>query len=260
MKLFFLKKIWSKIKQVRIEDLLQILLIATVVLIATAIIKPDLVGPSYGTGPPLTAYFDVFVRYGRFIFIYFTLIPILILWLVKKALKEKWNPKTGFSFLILSLLVLIMIYSIVPGPIHRNPFNIPEYKSLLYDSVSDAVEKFQKIEEIEHDFCGKRIDFLYSAGCSVNKLTPVLETIKNELEDKDSEIEFYVWCASTDEKPCEEYEKGEYDRNDVVNLYKEYNLKSLPALVLGCKHVASGKFELEEYKKLICEKLNECDL
>ena len=120
--------------------MLQILLIATVVLIAVAIVEPGLVGPSYGTGPPATAYFDVFVRYGRFIFVYFTLLPILVLWLVKKGLKERWNPKTGFSFLILSLFVLTTIHFIAPGPLHGNPFNVPY--QVYTASSSDTLSQF----------------------------------------------------------------------------------------------------------------------
>lgn len=265
MKLYFFRGLWSKIKKIRIGDILQVLIVATIALVIATIISPQLIGPTYGAGKlPIYAYFDTFVRYGVFIFIYFTLIPVLVLWLGKKVFKKIWSWKVGVLLLAVSLAGLTAIYFILPGPLHGNPLNI----SWLAFLTGPSPEKTQKITETGQEFCGERIDFLYSPSCVVNKLTPTLETIKNDLEQKGSGEKFYVWCVAGEKSPCktaenvtcEAYERGEYTPEDVTKLYDDYGLTNLPALVLGCKYNLSGEFELEDYKRIICEKLGECDL
>jgi hypothetical protein len=257
MKLNFPKSLRSKIKKLSIEDILQILLVTTAVLIVITIINPRFTAPLYGINPaPLTAYFDVFVRYGTFIFIYFTLIPILILWLAKRRLKEKWNPRSGFLSLVASLFVLTTIFFVVPGPIYENPFNVPWFET------PDTGEKFKQMYETAHEFCENRVDVFYkpTSPCSVEDLKPTLETIKDELESKGSDVKVYIWCAGENETSCEEYKRGEYTQEDVKNLSEEYGLKTLPTVVVGCKYNMRGIFGAEDYKQIICEKFNECDL
>lgn len=135
-----IKNFLSKLRKVSIEDILQILLVGMVILIIVTILKPDLTGFSYGSKKlSAKSYFDVFVRYGTFIYFYFTFIPVLVLWIVKKGLKEKWNFKTGLSFLILSIIVLAIIYYIAPGPLHGNRFfNIPDFGAAAASSSASS--------------------------------------------------------------------------------------------------------------------------
>ena len=247
----------SRIKRVSIEDVLQILIVATAVLVVITIFDRNLTIPAWGVGgiPPWQAFFDIFVRYGIFNFTYFTLIPVFILWVAKTRLKKRWNPRNGGFLLIISLAVLTTIFFVMPGAIYGNPLNLP------WPEYAPSISPLKEVYEIEHEFCGKRLDFFYRPTCGVDKLTPELETIKNQLEASGSDTEFYVWCASENETLCEDYQNGKYTLEDVADLSKEYNLKSLPSLVIGCKYVArGGGFGLEEWKELLCEKINECDL
>lgn len=247
----------SRIKEISIGDVLQILIVATVVLIIITIFDRNLTIPAWGMGgtPPWQAFFDIFVRYGMFNFTYFALIPVLVLWVAKARLKKRWNPKKGVFLLTTSLAVLTTIFLVMPGTMYGNPLNLPWPESTL------PSETFKEVSETEHEFCGKRLDFLYRPTCKVNKLTPELETIKNQLEARGSDTEFHVWCVSDNETLCEEYQTGEYTQQDVKDIIEEYEISSLPVLVIGCKYLArGGGFELEDYKELFCEKIDECEL
>lgn len=268
MKLTFLKNIWSKIKKVRVEDALQLVAITAVVLVVVSVFTPELTGPGYHPTAPLRAYFDIFVREGNFVYVYFTFIPLLVLWLVKKFLKKReWNFKTKLLFLIPTLAVLIAVYLVFPGPGYGNPLNIAWLEWFTYPVDSSKVNYFV---ETEKEFCNQRLDFFYNPGCtgctqtseepqSEGQLSKVA-VVQKQLAEKNSPIEFNVWCAGASEDACKEYGEGKYTLKDVKKLALRLYVDSLPVFVIGCKYQAQGKYELEEYKGLICEYLNECDL
>jgi|GEM_PF-4275893 len=259
------KNLIERVRGVRVEELLQILLVATVVLIIATVIDPKLLNPLWGKGnPPLYAYFDIFIRFGVFGPVLFTLISVFVVWIVKLVIKNNFNFRRGLLSFIAGIFVLGVLFAVIPGPVYGNPFDVPEFLFNPLNVTNDELEyeQFKEINTTDHEFCSDRIDLFYSPGssCSSEVIEPALETIKNELEAKGSDVKVYMWCAGKDEESCEEYKSGVYTREYVKNLSDEYRVKTLPTVVVGCKYNMRGVFTLEEYKQTICEKLNECGL
>jgi hypothetical protein len=106
----------AKLAKFNIGDLLLIVAGVLVIMIAAAILRPDALGIQIKQLPkvPVPYYFDFFVRSTAFRFLFFALIPLLIIWIAKLFAKKQWNFKKFAGWAVIGVAVMLLIYFIAP--------------------------------------------------------------------------------------------------------------------------------------------------
>ncbi len=94
---------------VTIDDFLKILIMSSVIIFVIGLLNTRSVFPSYVYGLQAIYYFDVLVRRGALLPLWFLLFPSVAYWMTKK-----YNRRTRYLALFISLLIAIIVYLIAP--------------------------------------------------------------------------------------------------------------------------------------------------
>nr|MCK4930071.1 hypothetical protein [Nanoarchaeota archaeon] len=108
------KLTWSVVRKffasfVKVEDVLKILGITSIIILIVGIINPRLAFPYYVSNLKIIYYFDALVKRGSFLPIWFLLLPTLAYWMTKKS-------KKGVRYLAsaLALAIAVVVYLLAP--------------------------------------------------------------------------------------------------------------------------------------------------
>lgn len=94
---------------VTIEDILKILILSSIIIFAIGTINTTSIFPSYVSGLQAIYYFDILVRRGAFLPVWFLLLPSVTYWATKK-----YKRRMRYLATALALLVAVVIYLVAP--------------------------------------------------------------------------------------------------------------------------------------------------
>jgi len=119
-KTFFKKNSWlSWFKKIRVEDLLLIVVGILVFMIIITVAHYSYPGEEIPkqalSGASIRYYFDVFVKGTSYKYIFFVLIPLLVVWIAKLSQKKTWNIKKSLLWVGIGVVLMLLIYFSVPS-------------------------------------------------------------------------------------------------------------------------------------------------
>ncbi|UCC91725.1 MAG: hypothetical protein JSV39_00415, partial [Candidatus Aenigmatarchaeota archaeon] len=95
---------------VTIEDILKILILSSIIIFVIGTINTTSIFPSYVSGLQAIYYFDILVRSGTFLPIWFLLLPSVTYWATKK-----YKRRTRYLAAALALAAAVVIYLVAPS-------------------------------------------------------------------------------------------------------------------------------------------------
>lgn len=96
---------------VNIRDILNLLGVASIIILVLGLLNPKMVFSSFIPGLKLIYYFDALVKRGGFLPVWFLLLPSLGYWIAKKYKKKK---KTRYLASIIGLVIAIIVFVLAP--------------------------------------------------------------------------------------------------------------------------------------------------
>lgn len=243
------KNIISELKNIRVEEIMFVILLITGLLVLIGFFQSKLIWSSYYVKPTSAIYyFDLFIRNGVFKYAYFAFVIALVYLAGKLIMREKFNLNKKLIVLALGLVIAFAIYLLPPYYIEKIEPIPGSFE--LYPEAKD-------IYNLSHASCGDRIDLLFSPSSEhfVKEMPEINLLIKEG-------IQINMFCI------------GDRSINDDIRCRKDYNLDpragerlrkelglgkieyNYPQLVVGCKYWIKALQNASTVKAFICDKTN----
>ena len=113
------KSLLNWLKKIRVEDLLLIvvgILVFMIIITVTHYSYPGEELPKQAlSGASIRYYFDVFVKGTTFKYVFFVLVPLLVVWVAKLFQKKTWNIKKSLLWVGIGVVIMLLVYFSSPS-------------------------------------------------------------------------------------------------------------------------------------------------